>query len=68
MTRLQRARTEKGWTLAEAAAKLSLTTALLRALEQGVFEPSEIELAALTRVYGAALSAPEQLSLDLEAP
>lgn len=66
MTALQRARADKGWTLAEAASKLGVSRALLRALEGGVFGPNEAEMAALKRVYGAALSAPEQLEFNME--
>lgn len=60
MTSLQRAREAQGLTLAEAAKRLGMSVAVLRGLEDGLFDPTPADLAAIRALYPAQ---PEQLPL-----
>ncbi|MBX3169285.1 MAG: helix-turn-helix domain-containing protein [Candidatus Eremiobacteraeota bacterium] len=60
MSVLQKAREASKLTLAEAAKKLGISAANLRALEGEVYLPRPTEAEALRKLYGSALLAPEQ--------
>ncbi|ODT67653.1 hypothetical protein ABS71_10480 [bacterium SCN 62-11] len=63
MTNLREARERSGLTLVEAAKKLGISVATLRGLEDRCFVPKPTETEAVRRLYGAALTEPEQLDL-----
>ena len=60
MSHLRTARERAELKLAQAAAKLGITAATLRGLEDGAFAPSPTEAKALRQLYGANLTTPEQ--------
>lgn len=60
MSLLQKAREASNLTMAEAAKKLGMSVANLRALEGEVFLPRPDEAKALRKLYGSALLSPEQ--------
>lgn len=66
MNGIRKAREGADLSLHQAATKLGMTAANLRALEDGAFPPTAAEAQALARLYGAALSQPQQLTLPLE--
>ena len=68
MSNLRKAREKKGLRLNEAAKKLGMTAATLRALEDGAFPPSATERAALALLYGAHLIDPRQGHLFGDGP
>jgi transcriptional regulator with XRE-family HTH domain len=53
MTRLKLWRTEKGWTLYEAAGHLGLSRASLHLIENGRLLPSDNQQAILRRFFGS---------------
>lgn len=68
MNAIAKARKKAGLKLHQAAAKLGMTAATLRALEDGAFPPSATERAALALLYGAHLIDPRQGHLFGDGP